>query len=68
MIAREIAVTTDRPIDRHGVLHRLQASFGSSYRFAVDGLIGASPELLVEVYGQVVRSHPLAGTAPAPAT
>ncbi len=64
VIAREIAVTADRPIDRHGVLQRLKASFGSSYRFAVDGLIGASPELLVEVDGQAVRSHPLAGTAP----
>ncbi|MET0324777.1 MAG: isochorismate synthase [Ilumatobacteraceae bacterium] len=64
VIAREIAVTADRPIDRHGVLQRLKASFGSSYRYAVDGLIGASPELLVEVDGPSVRSHPLAGTAP----
>jgi isochorismate synthase len=64
VIAREIAITADRPIDRHGVLQRLKASFGSSYRYAVDGLIGASPELLVEVDGQIVRSHPLAGTAP----
>ena len=64
VIAREIAVTADRPIDRHGVLHRLKASFGSSYRYAVDGLIGASPELLVEVDGHDVRAHPLAGTAP----
>ena len=51
VIAREIAVTADRPFDRHGVLLRLKASFGSSYRYAVDGLIGASPELLVEVDG-----------------
>ena len=64
VIAREIAITADRPIDRHGVLQRLRGAFGSSYRFAVDGLIGASPELLVEVDGRVVRSHPLAGTAP----
>ena len=64
VIAREIAITADRPIDRHGVLQRLRGSFGSNYRYAVDGLIGASPELLVEVDGQVVRSHPLAGTAP----
>ena len=41
-----------------------KASFGSSYRYSVDGLIGASPELLVLVDGDVVRSHPLAGTAP----
>ena len=63
VIAREIAVTADRPIDRHGVLQRLKSAFGSSYRFAVDDFIGASPELLVEVEGRTVRSHPLAGTA-----
>jgi menaquinone-specific isochorismate synthase len=64
VIARPIEVRADRPIDAHAVLRRLKASFGSSYRYAVDGLIGASPELLVEVDGPVVRSHPLAGTAP----
>ncbi len=64
VIAREILVVADRPIDRHSVLHRLKASFGSSYRFAVDGFVGASPELLVEVDGPDVRSRPLAGTAP----
>lgn len=64
VIAREISVTAAAPIDRHGVLHRLKAAFGSSYRFAIDGLFGASPELLVEVDGRTVRSTPLAGTAP----
>ncbi len=64
VIARPITVTSDQPIDVRAVLFRLKATFGSSYRFSVDGLIGASPELLVEVDGAVVRSHPLAGTAP----
>jgi menaquinone-specific isochorismate synthase len=44
------------------VLARLRASYGSSYRYSFDGLVGASPELLVEVRGNDVRSHPLAGT------
>jgi isochorismate synthase len=64
VIAREIAVEADDAIDLHGVLHRLKASFGSSYRYSVDGFVGASPELLVEIDGADVRSHPLAGTAP----
>jgi len=62
VIARPITVTADRPIDVHAVLRRLKASFGSSYRYSIDGFIGASPELLVQVEGPVVRSHPLAGT------
>lgn len=63
VIAREVAVRAATPISRHGVLHRLKAAFGSSFRFAVDGFVGASPELLVEVDGPIVRSMPLAGTA-----
>jgi menaquinone-specific isochorismate synthase len=64
VIARDLAVTASAPMDVHAVLLRLRASFGSSYRFCIDGLIGASPELLVQVEGRTVRSHPLAGTAP----
>ena len=64
VIARDIVVTADGPIDVHSVLLRLKASFGSSYRYCIDGFVGASPELLVSVDGRTVRSHPLAGTAP----
>ena len=64
VIARPILVEADATIDVHAVLRRLKASFGSSHRYSIDGFVGASPELLVEVDGNVVRSHPLAGTAP----
>ncbi len=64
VIAREVSVRSDEPIDVHAVLLRLKASFGSSHRYSIDGLVGASPELLVAVDGDEVRSHPLAGTAP----
>jgi len=64
VIARDIEVHADDPIDVHAILLRLRASFGSSYRYCVNNIIGASPELLVSVQGSVVRSHPLAGTAP----
>jgi isochorismate synthase len=62
VIARPITVASDRPIDVHAVLRRLKATFGSSHRFSIDGLIGASPELLVAVDGSEVTSFPLAGT------
>ena len=64
VIARDVIIDSDRPLDVHGILLRLRASFGSSYRYSIDGFIGASPELLVERRGDQVRSHPLAGTAP----
>jgi isochorismate synthase len=62
VIAREVQVSSDEPIDVHAVLLRLKAAFGRSHRYSVEGFIGASPELLVAVEGNTVRSHPLAGT------
>jgi isochorismate synthase len=62
VIARAIRVEADVPMDLLAILQRLRVAFGSSYRFSVDRLVGASPELLVEVDGEMVRSHPLAGT------
>ena len=64
VIARDIEIHADDPLDVHAILLRLRATFGSSYRYCVNNVIGASPELLVEVDGRMVRSHPLAGTAP----
>ncbi|MBU3688046.1 MAG: isochorismate synthase [Acidimicrobiales bacterium mtb01] len=64
VIAREVGVDSDQPLDVHAILLRLRAAFGASYRYSIDGLLGASPELLVAVDGDVVRSHPLAGTTP----
>ena len=64
VIARQIAVESSEPFPVHAILARLRGSFGSSYRYSIDGFIGASPELLIAVDDDVVRSHPLAGTTP----
>ena len=64
VIAREVEVSSPDPIDVHAVLLRLKATFGRSHRYSIDGFIGASPELLIAVNGNEVRSHPLAGTTP----
>ena len=64
VIARDITITAENPIDIHAVLMRLRQSFGSSYRYCIGNLIGASPELLVSVQDHTISSHPLAGTAP----
>ena len=64
VIAREVTVSSPEQINVHAVLLRLKATFGSSYRYSIDGFIGASPELLISVEGNTVRSRPLAGTTP----
>jgi menaquinone-specific isochorismate synthase len=62
-LAREVVVTADAPFDRTSVLSRLRATYPGCHLYSVDGFIGASPELLVSRAGDVVRSHPMAGTA-----
>jgi len=59
-----VTVTADHPIDIPLVLSRLKARFPTAILYNVDGYVGASPELLVGRYGDMVRAHPLAGTAP----
>ncbi|MEY4633808.1 MAG: hypothetical protein RLZ18_1180, partial [Actinomycetota bacterium] len=35
VIARDIEISASKPIDTHSILHRLRASFGSSYRYCI---------------------------------
>jgi isochorismate synthase len=64
VLARQVTVTADQPLDREAVLQRLRAAYPGCYLVSVDGLVAASPELLVSRHGDTVRSHPMAGTAP----
>ena len=64
VLARRVDVRTDHPVDTAIVVERLRQTFGSAIVFCIDGFVGASPELLVSRLGDVVRAHPLAGTAP----
>jgi isochorismate synthase len=64
VLAREVVVTADRPLSRAAVAHRLRATYPGCTRFAVEGFVGATPELLVARAGDMVRAQPMAGTAP----
>jgi menaquinone-specific isochorismate synthase len=64
VLAREIVVTADEPFGIGVVLDRLRSTYPGCHVFSVDGFAGASPELLVARTGDIVRSHPMAGTAP----
>lgn len=62
VLARAVDIEADRPFDLAATLRRLRASYASCYLYAVDGFVGASPELLVARSGDVVRAQPMAGT------
>ena len=64
VLARELRLHTDHPIDIATVIERLRTAYPAAILFSVDGFVGASPELLVARDGDIVRAHPLAGTAP----
>lgn len=65
VMTRDMLVRADTPIDPRFLLARLNQLYPTTWRFAVDGLIGASPEMLASALGGVLRSRVLAGTAPA---
>lgn len=64
VLARELVLRTDHPIDPALVIERLRRRYRNAILFSIDGFVGASPELLVSRTDDVVRAHPLAGTAP----
>ncbi|MEE9415867.1 MAG: isochorismate synthase [Acidimicrobiales bacterium] len=64
VLARELRLVTDQPIDTALVIDRLRRSYSSANLFCIDGFLGASPEMLVARFDDTVRAHPLAGTAP----
>lgn len=63
VLAHDMQVTTAAPVDERYLLLRLAADYPTCATFAVDGLVGASPEMLVRRTGLAVTSRVLAGTA-----
>ncbi len=64
VLGREVVVQADAPFAIATLLRRLRAAYPDAYLYAVDGFIGASPELLVSRTGDLVAAHPMAGTVP----
>ncbi|WP_029433520.1 isochorismate synthase MenF [Blastococcus sp. URHD0036] len=64
VLARDLLVTADVPLDPRRLLDRLATRFPDCWTFAVDGLLGATPELLLRRTGRQLSSRVLAGTAP----
>lgn len=62
VLARAVEGQADGPVDVRAVLAPLAAAFESCWAFHVDGLLGATPELLVRVDHGLVTSRVLAGT------
>ena len=64
VLARDLFATAAEPIDARAVLGRLAGRYPDCFTFACDGLVGATPELLVRRAGRQVSALVLGGTAP----
>ncbi|MFX4285811.1 isochorismate synthase [Janibacter sp. G349] len=62
VLARSVRATAQQRIDPRWVLARLAEDYDTTWVFAVDGLVGATPEMLVRLERGLVTSRVLAGT------
>ncbi|RNL62295.1 isochorismate synthase [Nocardioides marmoriginsengisoli] len=62
VLARDLIASTEAPLDVRWPLRRLGSEYEMCWTFHVDGLFGATPELLVRRERGLVTSRVLAGT------
>ena len=62
VLARDVTARADAPIDLRYPIRRLAEDYPSCWTYAVDGLVGATPEMLVRLRDGLVTSRVLAGT------
>ena len=62
VLARDLFVTSAAAIDERTLVRTLNAAYPSCWTFTVDGLTGATPELLASVHEGALFTRILAGT------
>ena len=63
VLARDVLVTPGEALPAGTILGRLGRAYPSCWTFAVDGMLGASPEMLLRLAGRRLVRRVLAGTA-----
>ena len=62
VLARAARAEADEPIDPRWLVGALSGAYPTCWTYWVDGLVGASPEMLVRLEGGLAMSRVLAGT------
>jgi menaquinone-specific isochorismate synthase len=62
VLARDLQARTEQPVDVRWLLGRLAERYPGTWTFSVDGMVGATPEMLVRRDKGLVTSRVLAGT------
>lgn len=63
VLAHDLLAVAEDALDERFVLRHLAEHYPGCWTYAVDGLVGATPELLIRKTGLLVESRVLAGTA-----
>jgi menaquinone-specific isochorismate synthase len=64
VLAQDLFATAAETIDIRVLLRRLASRYPECFTFACDGMVGATPELLIRQNGRQVSALVLAGTTP----
>lgn len=62
VLARDIVATLPTGVNAAQVLRELSARYRECWTYGVDGLVGATPEMLIQVEGRTAQARVLAGT------
>ena len=62
VLARDLTAHSDLPFDARHIMLKLAQKYSATWIFNIDGLVGATPELLLRLNKGLVTSRVLAGT------
>ncbi|BCW68165.1 isochorismate synthase [Arthrobacter sp. NicSoilB4] len=62
VLARDVVATLPTGVNAAQVLRELSARYRECWTYGVDGLVGATPEMLIQVEGRTAQARVLAGT------
>ncbi len=62
VLARDIVATVPSGVNAATVLRELAGRYRECWTYGVDGLVGATPEMLIQVEGRTAQARVLAGT------
>ena len=62
VLARDIVATLPEGVNAAEVLRQLAVRYRECWTYGVDGLVGATPEMLIQVEGRTAQARVLAGT------
>jgi menaquinone-specific isochorismate synthase len=62
VLARDVVATVPEGVNAAKVLRQLAGRYRECWTYGVDGLVGATPEMLIQVEGRTAQARVLAGT------